>query len=38
METKIQKKFFVDAINGSELLALNCLYLEENTFNQQSIC
>ena len=31
MEKKIQKKFFVFDIITSELVALNCLYQEQNT-------
>ena len=35
---KIQKKFFVFEIIGSELVALNCLYSADNASHGQSIC
>ena len=38
MQRKIGKKFFVSEIIVSELVALNCLYLEENTCHQQLMC
>ena len=38
MQEKIEEKFFVFEIIASELVALNCLYLEENTCHQQSMC
>ena len=38
MQKKYQKKLFVFEIIGSELVALNCLYSEENTCRQQSMC
>ena len=37
MQRKIEKKFVVSEINGSELLALNSLYYEENTCHRQSM-
>ena len=38
MENKIEKKLFVFEMISSELVALNCLYSEENTPHQQSMC
>ena len=38
MQKKIEKKFSVLEMIASELAALNCLYLEENTCNQESRC
>ena len=38
MQAKIRKKIFVFKIIASELVALNCLYSEENTCHQQSMC
>ena len=38
MEKKIQKMFFVPYIIASELVVLNCPYLEENTCHWQSMC
>ena len=38
MQEKIEKKLFVFEIIASELVALNCLCLEENTGHQQSMC
>ena len=38
MEKKIQKKLFVFEIIASELVALNCLYSEDNTSHHQSMC
>ena len=38
MQQKIDKKLFVFAIIASEMIALNCLYQEENTCHQQSMC
>ena len=35
---KIEKKSFVYEIIESEEVAINCLYLEENTGHQQSMC
>ena len=37
MQEKIEKKFFVFEIIESELVALNCLYSEENACHQQSM-
>ena len=38
MKKKIQKKFFVFEIITSELVALNCLYQEQNTCHRDSVC
>ena len=38
MQEKIQKKLFVFEIIASKLVALNCLYKEENISHQQSMC
>ena len=38
MQKKYRKKLFVFEIIASELVALNCLYSEENTCHQQSMC
>ena len=38
MEKKIEKKLFIFEIIASELVALNCVYYEENTSYQQSMC
>ena len=38
MQGNIGEMFFVFEIIVSELVALNCLYLEENTCHQQSMC
>ena len=38
MEEKIEGKLFVFEIIDSELVALNCLYEEQNTCHQQSMC
>ena len=38
MQEKIQKKIFVSEIIASEIVPLNCLYKEENTCHQQSMC
>ena len=38
MQEKIEKKLFVFEIIASELVALNCLFSEENTCHQQSMC
>ena len=37
MQKKIQKKFLVSEIIASEMIALNCLYFEENTCHGQSM-
>ena len=38
MERKIEKNSFLFEIIVSELVALNCLYKEENTCHGQSMC
>ena len=38
MQGKNEKKSFVSEISVSELVALNCLYKEENTCHRQSVC
>ena len=38
MQKQNQKKFFVFEIIASELIALNCLYSEENTCYRQAVC
>ena len=38
MPQKIEKKFFVFEILASELVALNCLDSEENTWHRDSVC
>ena len=38
MKKKIEKKFFVFEIITSELVALNCLYQEQNTYHRDSLC
>ena len=38
MKKKIEKKFFVFEIIRSEFVALNCLYQEQNTYHQRSVC
>ena len=38
MKRKMQKKFFVFQIITSELVALNCLYQEQNTYYRDSLC
>ena len=38
MQDKIEKKLFVFEIIASKLIALNCLYKEENTSHQQLMC
>ena len=37
MKKEIEKKFFVFEIIESELVALNCLYQEENTCHRHSV-
>ena len=37
MKTKIEKKYLVFEIIPSELVALNCLYQEENTCNRHTV-
>ena len=38
MQKKIQKKSFVSEIIVCELVALNCLYKEEDTCHRQPMC
>ena len=38
IQEKIHKKLFVFKIIASELVALNCLYEQEITCHQQSMC
>ena len=38
MNEKSEKKFFVSEIISSELVSLNCLYEEQETFQQQPMC
>ena len=38
MQRKSEKKTFVSQIIVAELVALNCLYKEENTSHRQSMC
>ena len=38
MQQKIEKKFFVSEIIAYELVSLNCLSEEEDTFHQQATC
>ena len=38
MKKAIARKFFVFEIIPSEFVALNCLYQEENTSHQNSVC
>ena len=38
MQQKIKQKFFVSEIIASELVLLNCLYYEQDTFHQQAMC
>ena len=38
MQEKIEKKFSVFEIIASELVSLNCPYLEQDTFHRQSMC
>ena len=37
MEKKIEKKFLVSEIIGSEMAAVNCLYYEGNTSHGKSV-
>ena len=37
MEKKVDKKVFLFEIIASDLVALNCLYSEDNTSHQQSM-
>ena len=38
MQEKIEKKFFVSEIIPYELVSLNCLSEEKDTFHQQAMC
>ena len=38
MERKIEKNSFVSHIIVSELVVLNCLYKQENTCHDKSMC
>ena len=38
MHKKILKKFFLFETIASELVALNCLYSEEDTCHRHSVC
>ena len=38
MQEKIEKNVFVTKIIASELVSLNCLYLEQDTFHRQPMC
>ena len=38
MQKEIEKMLFVFEITASELVVLNCIYYEENTYHRQSIC
>ena len=38
MQQEIEKKFFFSEIMASELVSLNCLYQEQDTFHQQPMC
>ena len=38
MQKKLKKKFFFSEIMTYELVALACLYSEENTCHRQSMC
>ena len=38
MQRQFEKKSFVSEIKVSELVALNCLYKEENTCHRQYMC
>ena len=38
MHEKIVKKFFVTKVIAPELVSLNSLYLEQDTFNRQPMC
>ena len=38
MKKKIQKNFFVFEIIESDIVALSCLYQEENTCHWHSVC
>ena len=38
MQRKVEKKYFVSEIIVSELVELNCLYIEEIPCHRQSMC
>ena len=38
MRKKLRKNFFIFEIITSELIALNCLFQEENTCHRHSVC
>ena len=38
MQKKLKKKFFFSEIMTYELVALACLYSEENTCHRESMC
>ena len=38
MQQKTEKTFFVSEIIASELVSLNCLYEEQDTFHPQPMC
>ena len=38
MRKKIEKKFFVFEIIGSDIVGLSCLYQEEKTCHRHSVC
>ena len=38
MQQKTEKTFFVSEIIASELVSLNCLYEEQDTFHRQPMC
>ena len=38
MQQNIEKKFFVSQMPAFELVSLNCLYYEQNTFHWEPIC
>ena len=38
MKKKMEKKFFVFEIIASEVVALNCLYQEQNICHRDSVC
>ena len=38
MQKKVQTQFFVSEIIASELVSLNILYYEEDTYHRQPMC
>ena len=38
MHQENQKKFFISEIIAYELVSLNCLYEEQDTFHRQPMC